>query len=332
MVPGGGRGRKERGMAGARARRVLLAATLVVAGGLVACGEKGSPASGGGGRTPSPQAFPVTLADDDGVRVTLDQEPKRIVTFAPSNTEIMFALSLGDRLVGVSGSFDDYPAEAKEIERVGGAGEFGVDPNLEKVVSLDPDLLLAISGGDEWKKRLRDLGVPVFTINATNFDDLLHDIETVGLLTGAGDRAADLVSSMRKAESAVEARVDAEGRVGCFFEAYYPPLTTVGPHTFIFDLLELAGCDPVSAGAKADYPEWSVERLVSESFPFYLVASESGASPKAVAARPGFRAIRAVREGKVYLVDSDLISRPGPRVVMGLEDLADVLHPGSGGE
>ena len=120
--------------------------------------------------------------------------PQRIVTFAPSNTEIVFALGLGARLVGVSGRFDDYPPAARKIDEIGGAGDFGVDPNIEKVVALQPDLMLAISGGEQWKDRLRELGIPVFTINATGFDDLVHDIRTVGRLTGATVAAEQLLA------------------------------------------------------------------------------------------------------------------------------------------
>jgi iron complex transport system substrate-binding protein len=261
------------------------------------------------------------------VAVTLPEAPHKIITFAPSNTEIVFALGLGDRLVGVSGAYDDYPPEAKTIAQIGGSGEFGVDPNLEKVVALDPDLMLTIAGGDQWKGRLRSVGIAVFTIDATNFDDLLHDILTVGELTGTQTQAASLTAGMQGTANAIQATVSAEAPVSCFFEAYYPPLTTVGPNTFISDLLARAGCTSVSANAKSDYPEWSVSSLVADSPSVYLVASESGVSPEAVADRPGFGAITAVTQGRVYLVDSDLVSRPGPRVVDGLTALARLLHP-----
>jgi iron complex transport system substrate-binding protein len=134
---------------------------------------------------------------------------------------------------------------------------------------------------------------------------------------------------MAEEEAAIQRQVSSDAPVSCFFEAYYPPLTTIGPHTFIFDLLERAGCDPASAGANSDYPEWSVDALVAKSPSVYLVASESGVSPEAVAKRPGFSGIDAVADGRIYLVDSDLISRPGPRVIDGLRSLAQILHPGS---
>jgi len=300
----------------------LLAALLLLVA--PACAERAERV--GGDPTPAP-TFPVTLTDDDGEAVTIDAEPRRIVTFAPSITEIVFALRLGDRVVGVSGDYDDYPPEARQIEHVGGAGDFGVDPNVETVVALDPDLFLTISGGDQWKERLRDLDVPVFTLNATDLDDLLADIETVGVLTGASAEAALLVSGLRERAEAV-AEASGQDPVSCFFEVYYsPPLTTVGPNTFVYDLLERAGCEPVTSEAETDYPEWSVEQLVEEGPEVYFVTDDTGVTPKQVAKRPGFDSIPAVTNGRVEVVDGDLVTRPGPRIVDGLELLARLLHP-----
>jgi len=284
------------------------------------------PASPGPTASSSPAAFPVTITDDDGVPVTFDRAPQRIVTWAPSNTEILFALGIGPRVVGVSGPFDDYPPAAKSLPSV--AGEGGVTPDVEKVVALHADLVLnGFEGGQDWKQRLRDVGVPVFSIYASTLDDALHDILTVGRLAGVPQAGADLVRSMQAAIATATAPLQGLPRVSCFFEAYYPPLTTVGPHTFIFDVLRRAGCDPVTASAKGDYPEWSVERLVQESPDDYLAASESASSVGAIRKRPGFDGIAAVRDGHVFLIDSDLITRPGPRVVDALAQIVRDLHP-----
>jgi len=289
-----------------------------------------APATTSGTSSPTAAAFPVTITDDDEQRVTLPVEPRRIVTFAPSMTETLFALGIGDRIVGVSGRYDDYPPAAKRIQEVGGAGDFGVDSNIEEVVSLQPDLFLTISGGDQWKQQLRDLGIPVVTLDATDFPDLLHDIDTIGRITGTTAAAEKLTSHMQARAEQVATTVDrAGGPVSCFFEVYYPPLTTVGPNTFIYDLLQRAGCDPVTASAKTDYPEWSVEKLVAEDPQVYLATAESAKSARAVASRPGFDALSAVADGRVVLVNSDLVTRPGPRVIDGLEELAAALHPSS---
>jgi len=298
-----------------------IAAVLLL---LVSCGKSTPPQASP--ETPSPvAAFPMTITDDDGAEVTIAAEPKRIVTFAPSMTEIVFALGVGDRLVGVSGPFDDYPAEAKDIEEVGGAGDFGVDPTIEKVVALEPDLFLTIPGGDQWKQRLRDLDIPVVTLHADTLDDLLADIETIGELTGAVDEADALATQMGEDADAITASAETMGHVSCFFEVYYPPLTTVGPNTFIYDLLERAGCEPVTEEAKSDYPEWSVDDLVADGPAVYLVTPESAKSVAAVAKRPGFAAIPAIEDDRVEVVDGDLVTRAGPRVIEGLQQLAEAL-------
>ena len=299
-----------------------IAAVLLL---LASCGETAPPQAEPTDPSSPAATFPLTITDDDGVEVTIDREPQRIVTFAPSMTEIVYALGLGDRLVGVSGPFDDYPAAAKAVEEVGGAGDFGVDPTIEKVVSLEPDLFLTIPGGDQWKQRLQDLDIPVVTLNASDLDDLLSDIETVGELTGAVDEADALAAQMDADADAITASAETTGHVSCFFEVYYPPLTTVGPHTFIFDLLERAGCDPVTGAAKTDYPEWSVDELVAEGPEVYLVTPESAKSVAAVAKRPGFSGIPAIEHHRVVLVDGDLVTRAGPRVIEGLRQLAEAL-------
>lgn len=291
-----------------------LAAVLLL---LASCGEPAAPQ--GPPDTPSAQpSYPVTITDDDGVEITIEAVPQRIVTFAPSMTEIVFALGLGDRLVGVSGPFDDYPAEAKDVEEVGGAGDFGVDPNVEEVVSLEPDLFLTIPGGDQWKQRLRDLEVPVVTLHADTLEDLVADIRVVGSLTGAVQDAELLA---RDIEEGIEQAISSADQVSCFFEVYYPPLTTVGPDTFIFDVLETAGCLPVTADAASDYPEWSVEELIADDPVIYVATPESAKSVRAIARRPGFGELEAVREGRVLLVDGDLITRAGPRVIEGLQQV-----------
>jgi iron complex transport system substrate-binding protein len=263
---------------------------------------------------------PVTIEDDEGVATTLDLPPNRIVTFAPSHTEIVFALGLEDRLVGVSGAFDDHPPEAGSIEPVGGAG--GIEPNIEKVVSLEPDVVLTAFIGGEWKSRLRELGVPVFTTLAASFDDALADIETIGRLLGAEQEAVDLTSGMAEHAASVEARVADLPRVSCFLD--YGDLFTVGPGSLEFDLIRRAGCDPVTAATEQPYPQWSLERLVEDDPDVYLISE--GVTVQDVENQPGLRELSAVRTGRIAPVDPDLLTRPGPRMVEGLEDLIPALH------
>jgi iron complex transport system substrate-binding protein len=298
-----------------RALGALLAAVALVG---AACADQRQARPRREGTTQG--TFPVTLTDDEGVEATLEAAPARIVTFAPSHTEILFALGLGERVVGVSGPFDDYPPEARDIPEVAGAA--GVEPNVEQVVALDPDLLLTAFIGGEWKDRLRDLEIPVFTTLAASLDDTLEDIETVGRLTGTEDRAGGLVADLAGQAHAVEERTEAT--TTCFLDL--GDLFTVGPGSLEFDLLERAGCDPVTAGAEEPYPQWSAEQLVRDDPDVYLVGE--GVQAEAATSGPGIRDLTAVREDRVYEVDSDLISRPGPRVVDGLESLAGILSQG----
>jgi iron complex transport system substrate-binding protein len=299
-----------------RPDRVLVAALLALALAASACSEEAPKRTGESGEGP----YPLTLTDDEGVATTLEAAPDRIVTFAPSHTEIVFGLGLDDRLVGVSGAFDDHPPEAQEVEAV--AGRSGVEPNIEKVVSLEPDLLLTAFIGGEWKERLRELGVPVFTTLAASLEDTLADIGTIGTLLGAQEASNELVAQMAVDAGAVEDRVGEAQPVTCFLDL--SDLFTVGPGSLEFDLLRRAGCDPITATADDPYPQWSLEQLVADDPDVYLVAE--GVPVEDVAKQQGVSNLTAVREGRIHEVDADLISRPGPRVVQGIEELASALH------
>jgi iron complex transport system substrate-binding protein len=305
--------------------RLVLSAVLLLVLGVACIPQAEDPQA----TTPPAPTFPLELTDDEGVTTELAKDPQHIVTWGPSLTEILFALDQGDSVVGVSGDFDNFPAEAKTIDHIGGAN---FQPNVETIVSLEADLVIdGFGGGEEWKGRLREQDIPVFTVQADTFDDLLHDIQSVGRLAGATRQADDLVADMSKAERTIADRIGAEPPATCFFEVgFQGGFFTVGPGSFIYDLLQKAGCDPVTSDAKDAFPQWSVEALLDDDPDVYLVSSESGSSVSAVEKRQGFGALAAVKEHRVFLIDSDLISRAGPRVVDGLEALAQALHPDAG--
>jgi iron complex transport system substrate-binding protein len=294
----------------------LLAAAILIG----ACG--GGNGAGPTGSEVGRSAFPITLKDDEGFSVTVRRAPQRIVTFGQSDTEIVFALGLGNRLVGVCCEFDNFPPAAKRLPHVAGAAQ---KPNTEKVISLRPDLMLnAFPGADTWSKPLRDAGVPVFTTLAKDFEDAVRDIETIGRLLGAERAARSLAQRMRSSAAAIEARAETAENVSCFLDL--GGLYTVAPGDFIYDLLQRAGCDPVTSGAKTPFPQWSKEQLVRDDPDIYLFMSDSGTTVAGLKKDPALSELSAVTNNRAVSVNADVVSRPGPRLAEGLHVLAAALQ------
>lgn len=285
----------------------------------VACPEIGpaSPAA------ESAVSYPLTVTDDVGREVTIAQVPRRIVSIAPSNTEILFALGLGDRVVGVD-DMTDYPPEATAKPRVGSY----VEPNLEQLVAAEPDLVLAagIHAGTVLSE-LESFGLPTVVVEPENLEEVFAGIGLVGRIAGEPARAERLVCELAARVEAVEAAVAGGPRPRVFFELS-PDLYTAGPDSFIDDLIERAGGENVAAGAAEMWPQLSAEAVVAADPEVVLLADHvAGITPEQVAARPGWQNVAAVAQGRVSPIDPDLVARPGPRVVDGLEAIARALHP-----
>ncbi len=310
-------------------RRFRMFAGIALALALVLLGSACSRTSAGsisGSRGSEKTSFPLTMTDDQGTKVTLDSAPQKIVTWGPSMTEILFALGEGSKIVGVSGSFDNYPAAALGIAHVGTPQ---IQPNVEKVVSLHPDLVIsAFSGGGQWEQQLRSAGIPVFTIVSTDLSDVFTDIQEVGRLTGASSAADRLTATLTSRYESLRQQISGVAAVPCFYEVSYNPLYTVGPGSFIYDILQRAGCAPVTSTAHSAYPQWSLESLVQEDPSVYIASADAVSSASLIESRPGYSALAAVKQGHVYVIDSDIVDRPGPRIVDGVQLLASLLHPG----
>jgi len=299
-----------------------LAVLLVLTVGLAACG----------GVSPAPTATleppTTTLTDDIGNVIEVARPVERIVSLAPSNTEIAFTLGLGDRLVGVT-DFCDYPPEALEIEKIG-----GVEPNLEQIVALDPDLVLAIGGEPDPPiiGQLQELGLTVLVLKPGDLDALYHDIELVGQAAGVPERAAELVAGMRERVAAVTATTaGVTERPLVFYELDATDPTrpwTAGCGSWHDEFIGMAGGTNLAGTQESPWVQLSAEEIVAQD-PDVIVLGDAawGTTPEAVAQRPGWEVISAVREGRVYPIDDNLISRPGPRVVEGIEELARLIHP-----
>lgn len=287
-------------------------------------------------RSPAPTAaaYPMTLTDDAGRSVTLAAEPQRIVSLAPSNTEIVCALDACDRLEGVT-DFDDYPAEVAAIDKVVNFAQVDV----EAVVAAEPDLVLA--AGNELTptsviEQLTDLDLPILVLYPESLDEVAADIELVGAAIGRTDAAAELVDDMRARIADVEAAVSGLDRPRTFYEVsvFEGTIYTAGEGSFLASLIETAGGEPVTGDALATSIE--IEDLVAADPELILLGDatyDPTITPESVAERPGWSTMTAVTRGEVVVVTEDVvITRPGPRIVDGLEALVRAIHPGALGE
>jgi iron complex transport system substrate-binding protein len=275
---------------------------------------------------PTAQPTPVSITVEDGVGnvITLASEPQRIVSLAPNHTEILYALGLGDRVVGVT-EYCNYPPEAAAKTRV---GDF-VNIDLEKVVGLEPDLVLATTMHmAETVPALQDREVAVFVLDPQSVVAVLDTITKIGQVTGQVDEAQDLVVSMQSRIDVVKATVGGSVRPKVFWELG-AELYTVGPDTFVDDLITLAGGENVAADADSPWPQLSVEAIILRDPDVIVLADHNyGQTAEMVKERPGWQDLRAVQEGNIIeIVNDDIVSRPGPRLVEGLEFLAKALHP-----
>ena len=284
-------------------------------------------------QAPTESAIVTTLIITDGLgrEITLNEPAQRIVSLAPSNTEILFAIGAGDQIVGRD-EFADYPEEAKAIESVGGSfGEY----SSEAIVALEPDLVIAAEiNPPELVKQLEDLGLTVYYLkNPLTLEEMYGNLEIVGRLTGHD--VTDLVDSLKARVAAVDEKIaPISSRPTIFYEIDASDASkpyTYGPGTFGDLLISRAGGANLAtvAGITDPYPQISLEQIVATN-PTMIILGDSnfGTTVEAVKARAGWENIAAVQEGQIFPFDDNLVSRPGPRLVDGLEQLAKLLHPG----
>ena len=271
---------------------------------------------------PKQTTYPLTIKDDAGRDLTIAAEPKRILSVAPSNTELLFALGKGKSLVGRS-EFDDYPAEAKEIPSVGGF----FPPDYEKIVATKPDLVLVISGSDEARNKLvNEYKLNVYVVNPQTFDELYASTLKLGQVINAREAAEKLVADMKaQVKEIADKAATASAKPTVYYEVWDEPLMTAGTGTFINDLITLAGGTNAGAAVKG-WSNISAEQ-VAQANPDLIVASSPDIQAK-IKARANWSSFKAVKDGKILAVaDSNLVVRPGPRLVLGLKWFAQAIHP-----
>ncbi len=275
--------------------------------------------------TPTP-AFPITLTDDEGVTVEIVSEPQRIVSLTPATTEILFALGAGSRVVATT-DFDDYPPEAVALPDV--ASYTAVD--IEAIVGLEADLVIA--GGNffnppEAIARLRSLGIPVLVVYAPDLAAVLDDIELIGAAVGLSEASLAMTTTMQAGFDDVATATSTLTRPRTFYELdATAAIYTAADGSFIEEMVELAGGDPITTGSTTDFAI-SIEKLIAADPELILLGDAAyGVTAEQVAARAGWNVMSAVKSGAIRAVNDLIVTRPGPRLVQGLRELALAIHP-----
>ncbi|NNL76673.1 MAG: cobalamin-binding protein [Desulfobacterales bacterium] len=287
--------------------------------------------------TPSISAITILLAfslpltaktaeDQLGREIQLPEDPQRVVALAPSITEIIFALGQQDRLKGTT-QFSNYPAEAAKLSKVGSY----VRLDLERIVALNPDLCIAIKDGNPKGTidRLQSLNIPVFAVNPRNLESMMQTIQSIGAILNTSAKAKSLVEEMQNRMQQVDALVAGiERRPSVFIQIGISPIISAGSNTFIHELIVRAGGINVAAGNSA-YPHFSREQVLALAPDVLIITSmsRSGAFEKAKADWNRLSDMPAVRNERIYTVDSDVFDRPSPRLLDALEILTRLLHP-----
>ncbi len=266
--------------------------------------------------------YPMTITDFAGRKVTIEKEPERIVSLAPSITETLFYIGAGDKLVGVT-NYADFPPAVKNITRVGGYGKYA---NLEKIAALKPDLIIADDFSLPILNKLEEIA-PVVIVAPKNLSGVYRQIELLGKITNREEGALTVVAEMRATVAYVESLVRGKSKPKVFFIlSYYNGYWTAGNGTFINDLINLAGGKNIFS----DIEGWkavSEEQIVARNPEVIIISPNAGIKPEDLCKGP-LASVNAVKNGRVYVLsDENLVVRPGPRIVLGLEEIAELIHP-----
>ena len=267
-----------------------------------------------------------TVIDQLGRHVTIPEKPERIVSLAPSITEIVFALDQGYRLKGVT-TYSDFPPEAKKLPKVGSY----VQLDLEKIVALKPDLCIAIKDGNPIvvAQRLESMKIPVYAVNPKNLKTVINTVQEIGGLLKVEKKANKLVQNMKLRIQKVKSMVaKTTYRPRVFLQIGVSPIVSVGTNTFSHELIVLAGGKNLAEGPIA-YPRYSIEQVLALSPEVIIITSMERAAvfKKVKAEWDRWPNMPAVRNHHVFIEDSNLFDRPTPRLVDGLELMVRLIHP-----
>lgn len=271
--------------------------------------------------------YPVTITDDLDHQVRFNQPPQRIVSLAPNITEILYKLNLETKVIGVT-KFCNYPPRVQKKKKVS-------VKNIESIITLRPDVVIAAGiVPKEVIKKLAELDIKVVAYKATSISDTLNTIRQIAKISGAPQKGSELIQQMQAKLNYFKRKVrerlaEKESRPRVFYEIWYKPLRTVGQNTFINDLITTAGGKNI-ADTEQGWPQYSLEKLLLKDPDVYIVTAGSGQDERTAArikARPNYKKLAAVKNNRVHIFNGDLINRPGPRLIKGLELFIKALHP-----
>jgi iron complex transport system substrate-binding protein len=271
------------------------------------------------------------FTDEIGRKVKIPHLMKRIVSLAPSLTEILFDLGLNEEIVGVT-NFCDYPEGVLNKPRIGGF----VNPNIEKIVSLKPDLILGTRDGNriETIHRLNDLGFSVYVVNPKGFDGVIKTIQNIGEIVARKDESKRIIRNTITRKENIVGLTQSLPKPKVFFQVGNAPIITVGRGALADDLISLAGGKSISEDELVNYPLYSIETILSKAPEIIIMSSMESKKDYSNLIKwwQNWKSIPAVKKNTIYVVDSNLVDRPTPRMVEGLEALAKMIHPEALGE
>lgn len=253
-----------------------------------------------------------------------NEKVERIVSLAPSNTEILFSLGLGDRIVGVTTECD-YPKEAMEKDKVGDYK--GI--NIEKVIELEPDLVIGYGEVDEGiASKIKEAGISLVSYEPESIDEIIDVIKKIGEVTGKEEEAKKVTEDMNAKKGKILDKIKDAEEVKVFYEVWNDPLMAAGPGSFMDELINLAGGENIAKDAKGEYPEFDQEQLIERNPDVYLTADDNeDKTVESIKIRPGYETMDAIKNDRIYLLEPNIVSRPGPRIIDALELVAEALYP-----
>jgi iron complex transport system substrate-binding protein len=286
--------------------------------------------------SPSPTAttFQISLTDDTGYTLNLTRYPQRIVSLAPANTQVLFAVGAGANVVGVT-DYDKYPYNFTAWIEAGNMSSIGnyYQPAIEPIIALNPDLILASLGSTDAADQLRGLGYNVLTLNPTTLNGILENMIIVGKATNHQSEATAAIAAMQlRIDTVVNGVMNTTTRPKIYHEIWSDPYMSIGKNTFVNEVIKLAGGQNIFENATDAYPIVSSEAIIEENpdvmvFPTQMGVESFWGNYTTVSSRDGWSNINAVKNQKLYTVSGDIIDEPGPRQVDSLEILAKILHP-----